>query len=77
MIVLVINLEMQVINQYNWVERSLSYLCRSFDHLGAGEEYENIHPVMQVGILNFTLFEERPEFYANYQLLNVKKICFI
>ncbi len=28
-----INLEMQVINEQNWVERSLSYLCRSFDTL--------------------------------------------
>ena len=29
----IINLELQVINQHNWVERSLSYLCRSFDTL--------------------------------------------
>ncbi|MBD5449781.1 MAG: hypothetical protein HDR28_06435 [Lachnospiraceae bacterium] len=28
---IVIQLEMQVINQYNWPERSLSYLCRTFD----------------------------------------------
>ena len=28
-----INLEMQVNNEHNWAERSLSYLCRTFDHL--------------------------------------------
>ena len=62
----IINLEMQVINQYNWVDRSLSYLCRNFDHLRTGAEYEDIHPVVQIGILNFPLFEDRPEFYATY-----------
>lgn len=68
----IINLEMQVINQFNWVDRSLSYLCRNFDHSRTGAEYEDIHPVVQIGILNFPLFEDRPEFYATYQLLNVK-----
>lgn len=29
----VIDLELQVNNQYNWPERSLSYLCRLFDGL--------------------------------------------
>ena len=68
----IINLEMQVINQHNWVERSLSYLCRDFDSLQSGESYQAIRPVLQIGILNFTLFPEQPEFYATYQFLNVK-----
>lgn len=68
----IINLEMQVVNQYNWVERSLSYLCRNFDNLQSGEPYENVKPVIQIGLLNFTLFPDNPEFYATYQLLNVK-----
>lgn len=68
----IINLELQVINQHNWVERSLSYLCRSFDTLQAGQNYLNAKPVIQIGLLNYTLFPEHPEFYASYQLLNVK-----
>ena len=68
----IINLELQVINQHNWVERSLSYLCRSFDHLQAGRNYLDARPVVQIGLLNYTLFAEHPEFYATYQLLNVK-----
>lgn len=68
----IINLEMQVVNQYNWIERSLSYLCRNFDNLQSGEPYENVKPVIQIGLLNFTLFPDNPEFYAIYQLLNVK-----
>lgn len=68
----IINLELQVINQHNWVERSLSYLCRSFDTLQAGQNYLNAKPVIQIGLLNYTLFPEHPEFYGSYQLLNVK-----
>lgn len=68
----VINLELQVINQQNWADRSLSYLCRSFDNLQAGEKYQYTRPVMQIGLLNFTLFPDYPEFYATYKLLNVK-----
>lgn len=67
-----INLEMQVVNEYNWVERSLCYLCRSFDNLERGQEYHEIKPSIQIELLNFTLFPENPEFYATYQFLNVK-----
>ena len=67
-----IDLYFYYINQYNWVERSLSYLCRNFDHLKSGGEYEDVSPVVQIGILNFTLFKDHPEFYATYQLLSVK-----
>ena len=35
-----IGLEMQVENKHNWTERSLSYLCRSYDQLYRGQEYE-------------------------------------
>ena len=67
-----INLEMQVINRHNWPERSLSYLCRAFDNLHQGEEYENIRPVVQISLLDFTLFKDHPEFYATYKFQNVK-----
>ena len=68
----IINLEMQVINEHNWTDRSLSYLCRSFDHLEEREPYTAARPVIQIGLLNFTLFPDHPEFYATYQFLNVK-----
>lgn len=68
----VIHLEMQVINEHNWTDRSLSYLCRSFDNLKPGEKYQTVRPVIQIGLLNFTLFPEYPEFYATYKFLNVK-----
>ena len=68
----IINLEMQIVNYLNWPERSLSYLCRSFDQLMQGDEYTKIKPVIHIGFLDFTLFPEYPEFYATYKMLNVK-----
>ncbi|MBO5241870.1 MAG: Rpn family recombination-promoting nuclease/putative transposase [Lachnospiraceae bacterium] len=67
-----INLEMQVRNQYNWEEISLSYLCRSFDQLNSGDEYKKALPAIHIGFLDFTPFPKVPEFYATYKLLNVK-----
>ncbi len=66
-----INLEMQVVNEDNWIERSQCYLCRSFDHLNKGENYKNVRPAVQIGIQDYTLFPEAPEFYATYRLMNV------
>ena len=67
-----INLEMQVANEYNWPERSLAYLCRSYDQLYKGQKYEEALPVIHIGFLDFTLHPSHPEFNATYQMLNVK-----
>ena len=67
-----LNLEMQVNNEYNWVDRSLTYLCRSFDQLQSGQPYEDTLPVIHIGFTDFTLFPENPEFYATYRMINIK-----
>ena len=67
-----INLEMQVSNNNDWPERSLSYLCRSFDQLNRGQAYLDAKPVIHIGILDYTLFENAPEFYATYELQNIR-----
>lgn len=67
-----INLEMQIANKLNWPDRSLVYLCRSFDTLRRGQDYREAKPVIHIGFLDYTLFHEYPEFYATYRLLNVK-----
>ena len=67
-----INLEMQVLNRHNWPERSLSYLCRSFDQLYRGHEYEEALPVIHIGFLDYTLFPKYPEFYASHMFMNLK-----
>ncbi|MGN0308877.1 MAG: Rpn family recombination-promoting nuclease/putative transposase [Lachnospiraceae bacterium] len=71
----ILNLEMQVTNQHNWPERSLSYLCRSFDQLYRGQKYEEALPVHHIAFLDYSLFPEYPEFYAKYELLNIRNLC--
>ena len=67
-----INLEMQMRDEANWTDRSLSYLCRNYDQLYRGQEYDEALPVYHIGFLDFTLFPACPEFYATYRMLNVK-----
>ncbi len=68
----VINLEMQVLNYNNWPIRSLSYLSRKFSSTLRGKDYNTAAPVYHVGFLDFTLFEDHPEFFAVYQMRNKK-----
>ncbi len=67
-----LDLEMQVVNYGNWRERSLSYLCRSFDSLTRGANYIDLAPAVHIGFIDFSLFEDAPEFYATYKMQNVK-----
>ena len=69
-----LNLEMQVKNEFNWADRSLTYLCRAFDQLQSGQEYEETLPVIHIGFTDFTLFPEKPEFYATYRMINIKNL---
>ena len=56
-----IDLEMQMTNEYNWPDRSISYASRSFDQLKRGEYYMNAKPVHSIGFLDFTLFTDATE----------------
>ena len=67
-----VNIELQLIDYGNWPERSVGYLCRSYDNLNRGDDYIDTKPAIHIGILDFTLFEDYPEFFASYRLLNVK-----
>lgn len=65
-------LHLQVENKHNWPDRSLSYLCRSFDQLYRGQEYDEALPVIHIGFLDYTLFPDVPEFYTTNMLMNVR-----
>ena len=67
-----INLEMQVANEHNWVDRSLAYLSRTFDQLYRGQDYEEALPVHHIGFLDFTLFPEFLEFYSTHRMMNIR-----
>ena len=68
----IINLEMQVANMLNWPNRSILYLCRSFDNPKRGQSYQETMPAIHIGFLDYTLFKDYPEFYATHKLINVK-----
>ena len=68
----IINLEMQVADLGNWQNRSLSYLCRTFETLQKGDDYNSVMPVTHIGFLDYDLFPEEKEFYSNNMLQNVK-----
>ena len=67
-----IDLEMQVSNFKDWTKRSMLYWCRNFDDIKEGKSYAELKKTIHLGILDFTLFEDHPEFYAQYKILNVK-----
>lgn len=68
----VINLEMQVENLGNWPERSLGYLCRSFDSLNRGDDYINTKSAIHISFLDYTLFPANPSFHSAYKLKDEK-----
>ena len=68
----IINLEMQVANVGNWSERSLTYLCRMFDHLKAGEDYLHVKKTIHIGIMDFTPNGFPKTLYSEYYLYNPK-----
>lgn len=66
----IIDLEMQVRNEGNWPERSLLYWSRAYDDLSIGEDYDKLKKTYHIGILDFTLFDENPSFYAEYKIMD-------
>ena len=68
----IVNVELQMKNRGHWTERSLYYWSRAFSHLKRGEDYSDVKPTYHIGILDFTLFPDEPEFYAEYRIQNVR-----
>ncbi len=56
-----------------WINRSLLYLCRTFDNIKKGNDYTLLKPAAQISIIDHDLFpNEPPEFYAKYLLTNCR-----
>jgi len=68
----IIDLEMQVVNKGDWIDRSSYYLCRNFSNLVRGDDYDKVKTTYQIGFLDFTLFPDSPEFFAKHLLMNRK-----
>ena len=68
----IVNIEMQVFEEKEWPERSLIYLCRSYDNVLKGKEYGSVLHAHQISILDFDLFDDEPEFFSTHHLRNDK-----
>ena len=68
----IVNIEMQVLDDGDWPERSVVYLCRCYDNVLKGNEYDTILPAHQISIVDYDLPEKEPEFYSTHHLVNDK-----
>ena len=67
----ILNMEVMSYSAKHWENHSLLYLCRAFDNIGSGDEYDLIKPTTHIGILKYPLHKDEPEFYEHYLLQNV------
>ena len=67
----ILDIEMQVIDEGNWPERSLAYLCRTFDQLEKGGDYMVVKETIHIGILNFTPQGFPEKLYLDYYFYNL------
>ena len=57
----IVNIEVQVENQYNFIDRSLYYWSGSYyNDLKAGEDYTETRKTIGINILNYEIFKEGP-----------------
>ncbi|MBR4669516.1 MAG: Rpn family recombination-promoting nuclease/putative transposase [Butyrivibrio sp.] len=69
----IMNIELQMYCEQEWLPRSVLYLCRAYDSIGRGDDYTLLKPTTLYCITDKKLVPgAEPEFYAKYQLLNVK-----
>lgn len=55
------NIEVQVLNPYNFIERSLYYWSGNYyNDLKAGENYKTVKKTIEINILNYEMFAEGP-----------------
>lgn len=66
-----IDLEMQVIDYGDWPERSLIYALRNLDNLKSGDDYAMVSKTIQIGFLDYQLFEDYRRFYSLNQLMDI------
>jgi len=53
-----INVEIQVVNQYNWKSRSLYYWSKMFtQQLSKGDNYKKLKKTISISFLDYSLFE--------------------
>ncbi len=67
----ILDIEMQILDEGNWPERSLAYLCRTFDQLEKGGKYLDAKETIHIGILDFTPKDFPKKLYLDYFFYNL------
>ena len=82
----IINIEIQLKNEYNMIKRSLYYWSKLYsEQLNEGEDYSSLKRTICINILNFKYLKTRKfhsgyrlkEIYSNEELTDVAEIHFI
>ncbi len=64
-----VNVEIQKINEGNYIERSLFYTNKAFTKQGiSGLNYKNLNHVVSLNIIDFNLFPKDSNFYRSFYL---------
>ena len=72
-----INLEMQLRNYGNWQHRSLSYLCREFDSLDHGADYDQVKKTYHISFLDLTCLKTITNFSQHIRCVTPETTIFI
>jgi len=69
-----VNIEIQVENEGNFLERVLYYWARIFSStLPKGSNYKELPRTIIISIVDFTLFDDCTEFHSEFRLLEVTR----
>ena len=64
-------IEMQSVSEFNFIQRSQMYAARALSaQLFKGQKYEELIPVIFLGIVDFTLFENDENIISTYAITN-------
>ena len=65
-----IDIEIQLAAMNIWADRALFYLAKMYtEQISAGEDYTLFKKCVSISILDFKLFEQEPEFYSCFHIL--------
>ena len=67
-----IDVELQCYVDKTWEQRSVLYLSRVYDKLEAGDDFSKLKKATLIGIMDYPLFPDHPEFYSRFYLTNQK-----
>ena len=67
-----VNIEMQVSHQNYYRNRTLMYLCRSYDSLKKGNDYSQLKPAVHISILDFIPQDGTRKFYSENYLTDIR-----